>query len=98
MLDKEIINHMDVEELRNYVVHQAKVISALQTVNSENADIIERMEMTIHAMNCKYGSLSVYNARFYELSSVERELRQKYERYLTATPVCSAHSVSITGS
>ena len=97
MLDNEIINHMDAEELRNYIVHQETVISALQTVNSENADIIERMEMTIHAMNCKHGSLSVYNARRGELSSVERELRKKYERYLTATPVCSAHSVSITG-
>lgn len=80
MLDNEIINHMDVEELRNYVVHQEAVINSLLGLNGDNADIIEELERALHAMNYRVNATAVYNARQGELSWIEQELRKKYEQ------------------
>ena len=80
MLDNEIINHMDVEELRNYVVHQEAVINSLLGLNGDNADIIEELERALHAMNYRVNATAVYNARHGELSWITHELRKKYEQ------------------
>jgi hypothetical protein len=88
MLDNEIINHMDIEELRNYVAHQEAVINSLLGLNGDNADIIEELERALHAMNYRVNATAVYNARQGELSWIEQELRKKYEQYF-AQKVCT---------
>ncbi len=80
MLDNEIINHMDVDELRNYVAHQEVIISSLRGLNEDNADIIEKLELVLHAMNYRVDATAVYNAQQGELSRIEQELRKKYEQ------------------
>ena len=91
MLDNEIINHMDIEELKNYVVHQEAVINSLLGINGDNADIIEELERALHAMNYRVNATAVYNARQGELSWIEQELRKKYEQYL-AQKVCKTEA------
>jgi hypothetical protein len=88
MLDCEIINHMDVDELRNYVVHQEAVINSLRGLNGDNADIIEELERALHAMNFRVNATAICNARQGELSWIEQELRKKYEQYW-AQKVCT---------
>ena len=80
MLDNEIINHMDVDELRNYVAHQEVVINSLRGLNEDNADIIEELERALHVMNYRVNATAVYNAQQGELSRIEQELRKKYEQ------------------
>lgn len=80
MLDNEIINHMDVEELRNYVAHQEVVINSLCGINEDNAEIIDELLRVLHAMNYRVDATAVYNARKGELSWIEQELRKKYEQ------------------
>ena len=80
MLDNEIINHMDVEELRNYVAHQEVVINSLRGINEDNAEIIDELLRALHAMNYRVNATAVYSARQGELSWIEQELRKKYEQ------------------
>lgn len=95
MLDNEIINHMDVEELRNYVVHQKAIINSLLGLNGDNADIIEALERALHAMNFRVNATAIYNARQGELSWIEQELRKKYEQYL-AQKACTMETPCTT--
>ena len=82
MLDCEIINHMDVDELRNYIFHQQTVMSALRNINSDNAEIIEHMQRASYLLISRDSTLGFYNARQGELTWVEKELMFKYAEYL----------------
>lgn len=82
MLDNEIINHMDVEELRNYVVHQKAVIDSLCGLNGDNEDIIDILGRALQAMNYRVNATALYHARQGKLSWIEQELRKKYEQDL----------------
>lgn len=78
----EIINHMDEDELRNYVKHQDEVIKASQSLNMANQELINVWRQVVISMEHQNDCLLKRNNRLDELRGVERELEQKYDKFI----------------
>lgn len=78
----EIINHMDEDELRNYVKHQDEVIKASQSLNMADQELINAWRQIAISMEYQHDSLFKRNNRLDELHAVERELKQKYDEFI----------------
>lgn len=79
----EIINHMNEDELRNYVKHQDEVIKASQSLNMANQELINVWRQVVISMEHQHDCLLKRNNRVDELCGVERELKQKYDEFIS---------------
>ena len=84
----EVINHMNEDELRNYVKHQDKVVKASQSLNMANQELINVWRQVVISMEHQHDCLFKRNNRLDELRGVERELKEKYAEF-TSKPTCS---------
>lgn len=85
MLPEEIINHMNVDELRNYAVHLSEILDAHGTLSYAQDEIILAMQGLLNARNYKEDSLLRLNARRDCYREFEKEMEHKYDEYM---PVC----------
>lgn len=84
----EIINHMNEDELRNYVKHQDEVIKASQSLNMANQELINAWKQIAISMEYQQDCLLKRNNRLDELRGVEKELEQKYDEFIPK-PACT---------
>lgn len=84
----EIINHMTVDELRNYVKHQSEVVTSGLQLNQANQELVHFWKQIVISMEYQQDSLLKRNNRLQELRGVEKELEQKYDEFVPK-PMCS---------
>ena len=87
MLPKQIIHHMEVDELRNYAVHLSEILDAHGQLSHAQGEIILAMQGLVNARNYKEESLNRLNARRDCYREFEKEMEQKYGEYMPR-PVC----------
>jgi hypothetical protein len=78
-MHREIINAMDIDELRNYVVHLEEQISACHGVMQNQKEIIDMQRRLISNMPFMYDAIRFEEHRQYNLHQLEFALRSKYE-------------------
>lgn len=84
----EVINHMNEDELRNYVKHQSEFVEASQQLNQANQELVHFWKQIVISMEYQQDSLLKRNNRLQELRGVEKELEQKYDEFVPK-PMCS---------
>lgn len=87
MLPKQIIRHMDVDELRNYAVHLSEILDAHGQLSHAQDEIILAMQGLSNAQKYKEDSLLRLNARRDCYREFEKEMEHKYDEYIPR-PVC----------
>jgi len=79
---REIINVMDIDELRNYVVHQEEQLDACNGVIQNQKEVIDLQRRLISAMPFIYDAINIKEHREANLFQLEIGLRHKYENLL----------------
>lgn len=87
----EVINHMTVDELRNYVKHQEEFVEVLQRLNHANQELIHFWQQIVTSMEYQQSCLLDRNDRLDKLRSLEKELEQKYDEFIPK-PMCSCEA------
>jgi len=82
MLKNEIINHMDADELRNYVVTQREILDVYGELTFAHNSVICRWEDLYHALEHKEDVLMNLNARKGDMAIIENAMMIKYREYL----------------
>ena len=82
MLTNEIINHMDVYELRNYVAIQREILDVYGELTLANDNVIHQWEDLYHALEQKEDVLKSLNARKGKMARFVNEMMNKYKEYL----------------
>lgn len=85
-MHREIINAMDIDELRNYVVHMEEQISACHGVMQNQKEIIDMQRRLISNMPFMYDAISFEEHRQYNLHQLEFALTSKYEDLILQKP------------
>lgn len=88
MLHNEIINHMDVDELRNYIVHLQKLKSAQEGMVFAKDEMTRSLVKVIKDQEFMAEQQLNMWLRTDELREVESQMEEKYEQYIP-TPVCA---------
>ena len=83
----EVINHMTVDELRNYVKHQEEFVEASQQLNHANQELVHSWKQIVISMEYHQDCLLKRNNRLDELRGLEKELEQKYDEFIPK-PMC----------
>ena len=83
----EVINHMTVDDLRNYVKHQTEFVEASQQLNHANQELVHFWKQIVISMEYQQDCLLKRNNRLDELRGLEKELEQKYDEFIPK-PVC----------
>ena len=88
MLPNAVLNHMDVHDLRNYLVK-------LQAVEETHGDMVFAKDEVIELLQRLYGSRIhmeearvCHDVKIGSLRAVERDYCEKYKQYMPE-PVCS---------
>lgn len=89
MLRNEILNHMDVDELRNYAALQNEMINVYGLLVRANDDVIDRWYNLYFAQNHKADVLKGLNRRKSGMEIFTHVMEEKYKEYLPA-PTCPA--------
>ena len=87
----EIINHMTVDELRNYVKHQSEFVEASWQLNHANQELVHYWKQIVISMEYQQDCLLKRNNRLDELRGLEKELKQKYDEFIPTfipKPMC----------
>lgn len=84
----DVINHMTVDELRNYAKHQTEFVEASQQLNSANQELVHFWKQIVTSMEYQQDCLLKRNNRLDELRGLEKELEQKYDEFIPK-PMCS---------
>ena len=90
MLHNEIINHMDVEELRNYIGHLQKLKSSQESMVFAKDEMIRSLVSVIKGQEFMAEQQINMWVKTSELREVERRMEEKYEQYIP-TPVCTGY-------
>lgn len=85
-MHREIINAMDIDELRNYVVHQEEQISACHGVIQNQKEVIDIQRRLISNMPFMYDAIRFEESRQYNLHQLEFALTSKYEDLILQKP------------
>lgn len=89
MLGIEIINHMDADELRNYIcIMQDADLARGQVVFAQN-ELIETLQRNYNAQNYKHDALISWQSQMSRLRRAEEKLEEKYSEFMPR-PVCDA--------
>lgn len=89
MLRDEILNHMDVDELRNYAALQNEMINIYGELTWANNDMITKLADLYFAQNHKADVLNSLNVRQGNMALFIHVMEEKYKEYFPA-PTCSA--------
>lgn len=87
MVAREIINHMDENELRNYICNCERLMKATEQLCTARNDVIESLRHVIINIEYENDSLISRNCRVDEMKALEDKLENKYSRYLPR-PAC----------
>ena len=87
MLPNEVINHMDVDELRNYVCHVQNLEDAHGDLMFAQGEIIELLQRLYNAQNYKDEQRIKHDVTLGRVRQFERDMVQKYDKYMPR-PVC----------
>lgn len=82
MLTNEVINHMDVEELRNYAATQLDMLDAYGELVFAHDNLIHRWEDLYHAFEHKEDALKSLNVHKGKMAILENALLNEYKEYL----------------
>ena len=82
MLTNEIINHMDVDELRNYAATQREIIDVYGELVFAHDNLIHQWEDLYHALEHKEDVLKSLNARKGKMAIFANAMLNKYKEYL----------------
>ena len=82
MLTNEIINHMDVEELRNYAATQREILDVYGELVFAHDDLSHKWEDLYHSLEHKEDVLKSLNARKGKMKMITNALQNKYREYL----------------
>lgn len=88
MLHYEIINHMDIDELRNYIKHLQKLKSAQESMVFAKDEMARSLVSVIKGQEFMAEQQLNMWLNTSELSEVERRMEEKYEQYMPI-PVCT---------
>lgn len=78
-MNRVIINAMNIDELRNYVIHQEEQLDACHGVISNQKEVIDIQRRLISEMPSMYEAINCEERRVANLSQLEIGLRHKYE-------------------
>ena len=84
----EVINHMTVDELRNYVKYQDEFVQASQQLNQANQELTHFWKQLVISMEYQQDCLLKRNNRLQELRGIEKELEQKYDEFIPKSMCC----------
>lgn len=87
MLPNDVINHMDMDELRNYLGHVQRVEEAHGDWMHAQGEMIDLLQRLYNAQNYKEEQRIRHDAALFRLRQTERNLEQEYEEYMPR-PVC----------
>ena len=82
MLRDEILNHMDVDELRNYAALQNEMINVYGELVWANNDVITHWSDLYFAQNHKVDVLKSLNVRQGNMAMFTHVMEEKYNEYL----------------
>lgn len=88
MLGIEIINHMDADELRNYICIMQEADLARGQVVFAQDELIEILQRIYNAQKYKHEALISWQSRMSSLRRVEEKLAEKYSEFMPR-PVCN---------
>lgn len=87
MIRTEIINEMNVDELRNYVCHLQDEIEKLRDLNVARSEVMEALQRAYNNKDYELNCVCRLNAERGCTAEIEHELSRKYE-YAVPKPVC----------
>ena len=82
MQRNEILNHMDVDELRNYAALQNEMINLYGKLTWTNDDMITKLSDLYLAQNHKADVLKSLNVRRGNMAMFTHVMEEKYKEYL----------------
>lgn len=82
MLTNEIINHMDVDELRNYAASQREILDVYEELTFAHDNLIHQWKDLYHALEHKEDVLKSLNARKGKMVIFANAMLNKYKEYL----------------
>lgn len=91
MLVNEVINHMDADELRNYISHCKDVIGVNERLTMAQTGLLRTYRQIVDDIEFADDALRARNNVYNDLSRLERELEEKYQEFM---PVIEANSCS----
>lgn len=89
MLRDKILNHMDVDELRNYAALQNEIINVYGSLVCANDDVIAHWSDLYFVQNHKADVLKSLNRRKSDMAMFTHVMEEKYKEYFPA-PTCPA--------
>ena len=98
MLGIEIINHMDADELRNYICIMQKADFARGQVVFAQDELIESLQKIHSAQNYKHETLISWQSRMSSLRRVEEEREEKYSEFINAKAETNHEEVEASGN
>ena len=81
-MSNEIINHMDVHELRNYAATQREILDVYEELTFTNDNMIHQLEDLCHVLEHKEDVLRSLNVRKGKMASFVNAMLNKYQEYL----------------
>lgn len=87
MLPNEVINHMDVDELRNYVCHVQNLEDAHGDLMFAQGEMIELLQQLYNAQKYKDEQRIKNDVTLGRVRQFERDMEKKYDKYIPR-PVC----------
>ena len=85
----EILNHMTVEELRNYAFHCQELLEAEDQLNFSQQQLLRDWRQVINDTEFQHDSLTKRNSRFERFKKIEDKMYEKYNQYIPR-PVCDS--------
>lgn len=87
MLPDEVINQMDLDELRNYVCHVQNLEDAHGQLMFAQGELIELLQRLYNAQQYKEEQYIKHDVALGRVRQFERDMEQKYDKYMPR-PVC----------
>lgn len=88
-----VINHMTVDELRNYVKHQSEFVDASQQLNQANWELVHCWKQVVISMEYWHDCLLKRNNKLSELRGIEREYELEYDEFMPK-PMCACEDTT----
>ena len=89
MIYKEVLNHLDVDELRNLVGHYCELDEKAGELNFANNELIECFQRLYNNQNYKRDKEIEYTCKQGKIRRIEELLCEKYRQYIPK-PICGA--------
>lgn len=94
-LPNEVINHMDIDDLRNYVYSLENLESYASERIFAGDELIEILQRAYNTLLYKENATQRYTACQGRIRKIERELEEKYNDFMPK-PVCAENAKEAT--